>query len=290
MPAALALLLALGAALALVPALTAARVAAAAPAAGSGSSLPAVPPSPARWVTDGAGFLSPAVRETLDARLQDYQARTGHQVLVWIGGSTGAEALEDYTVRAFAAWRVGRKGIDDGLAIFVFADDRKVRIEVGYGLEGQLPDAIAERVVNEVIVPRLKAGDKDGAITAGVDAVLGVLDGKPWSSIEGAAGTNFAPPLAGAEPPSEAPPGSAASGAPGGRGQADFWHTLPGTILKWVLLAAFLLLLVTHPGLALWLLLNILSGGRGGGGGGGGGGGFSGGGGRSGGGGASGSW
>jgi uncharacterized protein len=294
LPAALVLLAALCGVLALAPAAWAAPALA-------GSSVPAVPPSPTRWVTDGAGFLSPAAREALDARLQEYQQATGHQVLVWIGDTTGAEPLEDYTVRAFAAWRVGRKGIDDGLAIFVFAADRKVRIEVGYGLEGKVPDAIASRIVNEVIVPRLKAGDKDGAVTAGADAAMGVVEGRPWSSIEGAGGavgpgtgTDLGP--AAGVPPAEAYPGSgptgetAAQGGVGARRPPDFWHTPAGTILKWILIAAFLLLLVTHPGLAFWLLLNIISGGRGGGGGGGGGGGFSGGGGRSGGGGASGSW
>ncbi len=142
----------------------------------------ALPPSPARWVTDGAGFLSPAVRDTLDARLQQYQAKTGHQVLVWIGRSTGSQPLEDFTVKAFAAWRVGRKGIDDGLVIFLFADDRKIRLEVGYGLEGQIPDAIASRIINEVMLPRLKGGDRDGAVVAGVDAVVAVIAGEPWTS------------------------------------------------------------------------------------------------------------
>jgi uncharacterized protein len=289
--AALLVLLAVGAALALLAAPAGSALAAApagSPAAGAppAAGLPAVPPSPTQWVTDPGGFLSPGTRESLNEQLRLYQAQTGHQLLVWIGGSTGAEALEDYTVRAFAAWRVGRKGSDDGLAIFVFADDRKVRIEVGYGLEGQFPDAMASRVIDEVMLPRLKAGKRDEAVMAGVGATQSVLAGKPWSTIESGTedtGTSFGP-AAAAPRPEEAPPGAAA------RGQNDFWHTPFGNILKWVLIAAFLLLLVTHPGMALWLLLNILSGGRGGGGGGGGGGGFSGGGGRSGGGGASGSW
>ena len=75
-------------------------------------------------------------------------------------------------MRTFAAWRVGRKGLDDGLVLFVFAKDRKVRIEVGYGLEDQVPDAIASRIIREVIVPRIQAGDQDGALAAGVGALL----------------------------------------------------------------------------------------------------------------------
>ena len=80
----------------------------------------AAPPSPARWVTDEAGFLSAGAREALDARLGAYQQQSGHQLLLWIGHTVGEMAVEDYTVRTFAAWRVGRKGIDDGLVLFIF--------------------------------------------------------------------------------------------------------------------------------------------------------------------------
>lgn len=257
------------------------------------SPAPPVPPAPAHWVTDEAGFLSPGVGAALDARLRDYQARTGHQVVVWIGGSTGGVPIEDFTVRAFAAWKVGRKGLDDGLAIFLFALDRKVRFEVGYGLEGQVPDAIASRIIGEVMVPRLKAGDHDGAVTHGVEATLAVVDGQPWSTIEAqaATGTNLggAP---GAAAPEQSSPEQPAPGAAGGAARPPVHHTLLGTIFKGILIVAVLLFLITHPRLAFFLLMSLSSGGRNGGGfgGGGGGGGFSGGGGRSGGGGASGSW
>ena len=95
-------------------------------------------------------------------------------MLVYIAPTTGDTPTEDWTVRAFAAWKVGRKGLDDGLVLFIFAQDRKVRIEVGYGLEGVVPDAIASRIINEVIVPRIQAGDLDGAVRAGVQALLAV--------------------------------------------------------------------------------------------------------------------
>ena len=243
---------------------------------------PPASPAPTRWVTDGAGFLSPAVRDTLDRRLQLYQAKSGHQVLVWIGRSTGSQPLEDFTAKAFAAWRVGRKGIDDGLVIFLFADDRKIRIEVGYGLEGQVPDAIASRIINDVMLPRLKGGDRDGAVVAGVDAVVAVIAGAPWTSVfrEGGA------PAVGAVPPE----GSAA-GQDQERPGAPRHHQLSTfqKVVYTILGIAFLFFLITHPSFALWLLFSMMSGGRGGGDGGGGGG-FSGGGGRSGGGGASGSW
>jgi len=234
---------------------------AAAAIARSAPAVPAVPPAPTHWVTDEAGFLSPGVRAALDARLRAYQARTGHQVVVWIGGSTGGVPIEDFTVRAFAAWKVGRKGLDDGLAIFLFAVDRKVRFEVGHGLAGKIPDAIASRIIGEVIVPRLEAGDYDGAVTHGVDATMAVIDGQPWSTI--------------AAPEARGEPGPAVQ------------HGLLRHILIGILIAAVLLFLITHPSVALSLMFDVLVdgviGGRGGGG-------FSGGGGRSGGGGASGSW
>ncbi|MDP1831301.1 MAG: TPM domain-containing protein [Geothrix sp.] len=216
------------------------------------------PPPPARWVTDGSNLLSPAMREGLDRRLKAYQESTGHQVLVWIGGTTGGDPLEDWTVRAFAAWKVGRKGLDDGLVLFIFTGDQKVRMEVGYGLEGQIPDILASRIIRETILPRLKGGDADRALNEGVDRILKVIGGDASAREPQDRGRRGAQPIG-----------------------------LGGWILMGVLGLAFLALAVTHPGIAIWLLFNILSGGRGGGGGGGG---WSGGGGRSGGGGASGSW
>jgi uncharacterized protein len=241
-------------------ALALAAVAAAAPAA-----PPAIPASPTRWVEDHAAMLSPAARDALDARLAGYQRATGHQVVVWIGRTTGGAPLADWAVRTFAAWQLGRKGIDDGVAIFVLADDRAIDIEVGYGLEDRVPDAIASRIIREVMAPRLRAGDRDGAVTAGADAVLTAIEGHPWSGAPAAAGTT-----ADDDGPS-----------------TISW--LFGGLIGLVLLVLF----VTHPRLALMLLWSLLSGGRGGfggGGGGGDGGGLGGGGGRSGGGGARGGW
>lgn len=218
----------------------------------------APPAAPQRWVTDGPGLLSPAVRDRLDQRLEAYQHGTGHQVLVWIGTSTGGIPIEDWAARAFKAWKVGRKGLDDGLVLFVFTTDHTLRIEVGYGLEGQMPDVVASRIIRETIVPRLKGGDADGALGAGVERILKVVGG------DAAAGARQTPDRAGA------PLGPL------------------GWIVIVVLGLGLLALAITHPALAVWMLFSLLSGGRGGGGGGGGG--WSGGGGRSGGGGASGSW
>lgn len=216
------------------------------------------PPPPQHWVTDGPALLSSSVRERLDLRLAAYEKATGHQVLVWIGESTEGIPLEDWTVRTFESWGVGRKGRDDGVVLFLFARDRKVRIEVGYGLEGQLPDATASRIIQEAIIPNLKSGSWDDAVSAGVDQILGTLEGEVTGD---------------ARP--QAPPARSALG-------------LGQIILFSVLGLAFLILLITNPSLAIWLLFSLLSGGRGGGRSSGGG--WSGGGGRSGGGGASGSW
>jgi uncharacterized protein len=93
----------------------------------------AAPPAPARWVTDNAGFLSDTAREALDSKLEAYERSTGHQIIVWIGNTTGDQplALEEWSAKTFEAWGIGRKGIDDGLAVFILPEGRKVAIEVG---------------------------------------------------------------------------------------------------------------------------------------------------------------
>lgn len=215
-------------------------------------------------MTDTVGFLSPETRTALERHLEASARSSGNQVLVWIGDSSGDTPVEDWTVRAFERWRVGQKGLDNGLVLFVFAGDRTVRVEVGYGLEDRVPDVVASRVIREVMVPRIQAGDRDGAVTAGVGALLEAIG---------------VPPATAAERPAP---------AADGRGRPAQGPT-PGQIVLFVILGiGFVILFITNPTLAMYLLISILSGGRGGGVGGGGG--FSGGGGRSGGGGATGSW
>jgi uncharacterized protein len=230
-----------------------------------------IPPTPTQWVTDTANFMSPGAAQALNGRLEQYERSTGHQLIVYIGQTTGDAPIEDWAVRAFANWKIGRKGIDDGLVLFIMAADRKLRFEVGYGLEPVVPDAIASRIINEVIVPRIQAGDRDAAVTAGMDGVMTVIGG-------------------GGGPPVQ----SRRDNGPGGRPL-----TLGQLIVFGIIGLVVLFVFATNPTLALYLLASILSGGGrgrdrdgwgGGGGGWGGGGGFGGGGGRSGGGGASGSW
>jgi len=212
-----------------------------------------IPPAPERWLTDSAGFLSPAVRSEIDARLEQFENSSGHQFVVYIGSSTGGVAIEEWAERAFQEWRVGRQKLDDGLALFIMSEDKSLRIEVGYGLEDKIPDITAGRVIHDVIVPRMQQGDPDGAVTAGVEALIGIFGG-----------------------------GEATGPAAPKKPLTWFQKILIGIAVLF-----FLFLLITNPSLAFYLLFNILSGGRGGGGGGGG---FFGGGGRSGGGGASGRW
>jgi uncharacterized protein len=223
---------------------------------GAAQATTPIPAAPARWVTDQAAFLSPAVVSELDARLGAYADQTGHQLLVYIDHTTGGDPIEDWANQAFQRWRVGRKGIDDGLVLFIFSDDHHLRIEVGYGLEGNVPDVVASRIINEKMVPQIRAGDRDGAVRSGVEALIAAIGASP---AQGAA-----------PPPAPIPA----------------WKVVLGG-LALLLLLGFVL---THPSLA-WLMLMSIGSGRGGGGfSGGGGGGFSGGGGSSGGGGASGSW
>src|SRR5262245_34812540 len=138
-----------------------------------------IPPAPARFVTDKASFLSPATATALEGKLADWSARTGHQLIVYVDRTTGGVPIEDWAVRAFETWRVGREGIDDGLALFVFSDDRRVRVEVGYGLEDRVPDLFAARIIDEEMVPRIRAGDNDGAVKTGVERLMNVVGDAP---------------------------------------------------------------------------------------------------------------
>lgn len=132
----------------------------------------AIPPRPSLYVTDNAHVLSAAATQRMSAELQSYEATTQHHVIVWIGESTAGDPLEDWTIRAAEKWKVGRPGYDDGAILFIFMADRKVRIEVGYGLESALTDASAAVIIRDAIVPRMRSGDVDGAVQAGVDRVL----------------------------------------------------------------------------------------------------------------------
>ena len=138
----------------------------------------AVPPLTAR-VTDLTGTLTPAQRESLENELRAFEARKGSQIAVLIVPTTQPEAIEQYSIRVTDAWKLGRKGVDDGALLLIAKNDRKLRIEVGYGLEGVIPDAIANRIIDEIIVPFFKQGDFYGGIHAGVARMIRLIDGEP---------------------------------------------------------------------------------------------------------------
>lgn len=138
----------------------------------------AVPPLTAR-VTDLTATLSSQQKAALEETLRAFEARKGSQVAVLLVPTTQPEAVEQYSIRVFDQWKLGRKGIDDGVLLVVAKNDRKLRIEVGYGLEGVLNDATAKRIVEEDIVPRFKQGDFSGGINAGIERIIKVIDGEP---------------------------------------------------------------------------------------------------------------
>lgn len=130
-------------------------------------------------VVDEADLLSPDRAAAIEERLQAFEQQTGAQVVVLTVESLEGEVLEDYSLRVAETWGLGREAQDDGVLLLVARDDRQLRIEVGYGLEGELTDLEAGRIVRNVIVPRFKAGDYPGGIEAGVDSILGTIQGDP---------------------------------------------------------------------------------------------------------------
>ncbi len=151
-------------------------------ASGAEQSAPAIPPMAAR-VTDLTGTLASEQAATLDARLAAFERDKGAQIAVLIVPTVEPETIAQYALRVVEAWQLGRQGIDDGALLLIAKDDRKLRIEVGYGLEGALNDATAKRIISETIAPRFKQGDFAGGIDAGVDAILKVVAGEPLPSV-----------------------------------------------------------------------------------------------------------
>jgi uncharacterized protein len=262
----------------------------------------AVPALTAR-VTDLTGTLSGGAVARIESKLADLEAKKGAQLAVLIVPTTQPEEIEQFGIRVEDAWKLGRKGVDDAAYLIVAKNDRRVRIEVSYGLEGVLSDAVTNRIIDESITPRFKLGDFDGGVEAGVDRMIAVVDGeslpapdKKWERRGGLGdllpillivvfiasrvlrslfGRLF---------------GSVVTGALAGGVAWLLSHLLP--IGLGAGLVAFLFALLTGSSSRGWSAGSGWGGGFGGGfgGGGGGGGGFSGGGGGGGGGGASGSW
>jgi uncharacterized protein len=136
-----------------------------------------LPPLSAR-VTDLTGTLDGAQKAAMEEKLASFEKAKGSQIAVLLISGTKPESIEQYSMRVAEAWKIGRKGQDDGVLLLVAKDERKLRIEVGYGLEGALPDAVAKRIISEDIAPRFKAGDWAGGLNAGVDRIQAVISGE----------------------------------------------------------------------------------------------------------------
>jgi uncharacterized protein len=138
----------------------------------------AVPPLTGR-VVDKTATLSSREIAALDQTLKDFEAKKGSQIAVLIVPTTQPETIEQYSLRVAEVWKIGRKKIDDGAILVVAKDDRRLRIEVGYGLEGALTDVTAKRIIDEIITPKFRSGDFAGGISDGVNRMLRVIDGEP---------------------------------------------------------------------------------------------------------------
>lgn len=128
-------------------------------------------------VNDLADLLSPGAETAIEAQLQQLEESTGTQVAVLTIPSLGDEVLEDFSLRVAETWKLGRGQFDDGVLILIARDDRKMRVEVGYGLEGTIPDAYAKRIADDLMKPHFRTGDFDGGVTAAVEAVAGLVTG-----------------------------------------------------------------------------------------------------------------
>lgn len=138
----------------------------------------AVPALTAR-VNDLTGTLSGGAVSRIESELEAFESSKGIQITVLIVPTTQPEEIEQYSIRVADQWKIGRKGVDDGAILLVAKNDRRVRIEVGRGLEGALSDAISNRIIDETVTPHFKQGDFDGGVEAGVKQIMSVVNGEP---------------------------------------------------------------------------------------------------------------
>jgi len=147
---------------------------------GASAGVP-VPPRPDRYATDRAGVADAARLAALNEKLAQFERETSNQVLVYLDRRLPPNvSIEEFAVDAFKAWGVGQKGKDNGVVVFAFIDDRKFRIEVGYGLEGAVPDARARAIQEEHVLPRFKQGDFTGGLEAGAGELMKAARGEPY--------------------------------------------------------------------------------------------------------------
>ncbi len=155
-------------------------------AAGAQGFVP-VPPLQAR-ITDQAGMLTANQRTTLENVLKDYEERTGSQLAILLINKTEPEAIEQYSIRVYDEWKLGRKGVDDGVLLLVAKDNppslRRLRIEAGRGVQGVLTDAQSKRILQDVIAPHFRQNDFYGGLAAGVSAITSLLDKENFPAAE----------------------------------------------------------------------------------------------------------
>ncbi len=129
-------------------------------------------------VTDLTATLGTQQATALENRLAEFEAKKGSQIIVLIVPTTQPEDIAQFGIRVAEAWKIGRKNVDDGVILIIAKDDRKLRLEVGYGLEGAIPDAIAKRMIAETITPFFKKGDYAGGVDAGVTQLMQLIEGE----------------------------------------------------------------------------------------------------------------
>lgn len=129
-------------------------------------------------VNDYAGMLSPQVRQELEARLSAFERSDSTQIVVLTIPTLAGETLEDFSIKVAEAWRIGQKGVDNGAILLIAKQERKIRIEVGRGLEGKLTDLVSGRIIRGDMAPRFKTGDIGGGIAAGVTSIMAVVKGE----------------------------------------------------------------------------------------------------------------
>jgi len=136
-------------------------------------------PSPSRYFNDYAKVASAATASQLNQALEEFERQSSDQIVVTIFPRMQSDSsIEDYTIRLFRSWAVGQKAKNNGAALFVFVQDHKMFLQVGYGLEWVLPDALCKRIIDEQISPRFKSGDYDGGLTAGVQSIIAAAKGE----------------------------------------------------------------------------------------------------------------
>ena len=150
-----------------------------------------IPRRPEGYVSDYAGLLSDSSKTSLEAELRQFETETSNQVVVAVFPTLEGEVLEDFSIRLAEAWKIGQKGKDNGVILLIFKNDRKVRIEVGYGLEGALPDATAKLIIENEIVPRFREGRFDEGVERAVQAIIAATKGEYHAEPSSPAGNYF---------------------------------------------------------------------------------------------------